>query len=92
MPEKNVKERKNSAKLTGGSKFIKTPDVARLFVTTDKKKLKTLKKCAIDLEIEVDDVLSLSLDVLIHHYERCSSDEIEEKGRAIFFEAPSIKS
>lgn len=90
MAEKNIKERKNSAKLTGGVKFVKTPKVARLFVMTDKKKLKVLKKCAIDLEIEVDDVLDLALDILIHHYEKIGGDEIEEKGRAVFFESGSL--
>ena len=87
---KNIEAtRKNSSKLTGGSKFITTPDIARLFVTVDKQKLKILKKCAIDFEIEVDDVLELAVDVLISEYGKLDAAVIEKMGREVFFKSVS---
>jgi hypothetical protein len=77
------KKRKNSPKITGGSKYILTPDQARVFVTIDKDRLKSLKKCAIDLEIEFEDVVLKAIDDLVEKY----NSEIEKEGKDTSFES-----
>jgi len=83
--EKKQKLPKNKATVTGGIKYVSTPDYGRLFVNVEKKKLKELKKIAIDLEIPIDDILLLAVDVFIHNFNHAPLDEFEKKGAKIFF-------
>lgn len=83
--------KKNKATVTGGNKYITTPESARLFVTVDKARLKGLKRLAVDSEQEVDDLLRLAVDLLLQIYEDTPLEELEKNGKNAFFDRIGLK-
>ena len=52
----------------------------------EKKRIKELKKMAIDLEMTIDEILPLALDVFIDKFNNTPLEKFEKKGVKIFFE------
>jgi hypothetical protein len=63
--------------LTGITKIHITPDSGRVNMTFSKQNIKKLKKMSIDLEIPLEDVISLSIDVLEKKLDEMDIEEIE---------------
>jgi hypothetical protein len=63
--------------LTGITKIHVTPDSGRVNMTFSKQNIKKLKKMSIDLEIPLEDVISLSIDVLERKLDEMDIEHID---------------
>ncbi|SMC28373.1 hypothetical protein SAMN02746041_03246 [Desulfacinum hydrothermale DSM 13146] len=63
------------------------PETSRINITLDRKRMKEVKKLAIDLEISEKEVVMLAVESILQKYRSLSPDEVYAKGRQCFVNA-----
>lgn len=67
-------------------KQYETPSSGRVAVTLDKRQLKEFKKIGVEFEMSEKEVLKLAVDLLITKFQRLSTSELDERGKAALFD------
>ncbi|MDD4073719.1 MAG: hypothetical protein PHY78_15285 [Desulfobacterales bacterium] len=66
-------------------KIYETPESGRKAVSLDKKQLKMFKIISIAFEMPEDEILKLSVDLLIHRFNKLTTEE-KDRGIESLFE------
>ncbi|MCP4744644.1 MAG: hypothetical protein GY874_00655 [Desulfobacteraceae bacterium] len=82
----NNNENRAKLQVKARKKQYEVGESGRKAVTLDKRQLKELKKISVEFEMPDKDILKLAVDVLIHKYQRLSTNELDEFGIKVLFD------